>query len=125
MTQKSVVVGMLREAGPKGVSVHDLIYRHGITRAAAIVHDLRTEDGMNIVTVDEGDGKLARYVLQGSHLERPRRPDLEEALPLPPAKPIEWSCGCIRAADGRSWVVRCDLHAGVSPYAKPSPEVNW
>lgn len=75
-TQKATLLRLLNENGSRGVSVHQLIYVHGITRAAAIVHDLKKE-GLEIVTIDEGDSKLARYVLK--------------AAIRPPAAPCE--CG--------------------------------
>lgn len=65
-TQKDTVLMMLRAAGDHGVSVHDLVYREGITRGAAIVHGLRKDERLAIETVDEGAGKLARYILHES-----------------------------------------------------------
>jgi hypothetical protein len=71
VTQKQTVLMLLQTRGFKGVSVHELIYEKGITRAAAIVHDLRNE-GIDIDTIDEGDTKLARYVLHDSNVAPPR-----------------------------------------------------
>jgi hypothetical protein len=70
VTQKQTVLRLLEARGFKGVGVHELIYQHGITRAAAIVHDLKGE-GIDIDTVDEGDGKLARYVLHAANEKPP------------------------------------------------------
>jgi hypothetical protein len=128
MTQRATVLGMLLQAGPEGVSVRDLIYRHGITRAAAIVHDLR-EDGYSIRTVDEGqldDGRqsLARYVLSTEKLQvKPPPSVLDEQIPLAPAKEIVFECGCVRSADGRSWRSRCDKHSRVA--TEPQESVQW
>ncbi len=67
MTQKSTVLLLLETRGFKGVGVHELVYEKGITRAAAIVHELRNE-GIEIDTIDEGDSKLARYVLKKANV---------------------------------------------------------
>lgn len=65
-TQKQRLLLLLEARGFKGVSAYELVYTHGITRGAAIVHELRTKDGIDITTIDEGDSKLARYVLTKS-----------------------------------------------------------
>ena len=70
MTQKQTVLQLLQARGFKGVSVYELIYEKGITRAAAIVHELRNE-GIDIDTIDEGDSKLARYVLKSANVAPP------------------------------------------------------
>jgi len=62
--QKAFILRLLRERGSRGISVHELVYEHGITRAAAAIHELRKESGIEIETLDEGDGKLARYILK-------------------------------------------------------------
>ncbi len=118
MSQRNIVLRMLREAGAEGVSSHTFTYRHGITRSAAVIYDLRNE-GYDITTVDEGqtpDGreKMARYVLGG--IPAPLRPAAppDPDPQLPDAVELAWECGCVRAADGRSWVVRCDNHPGGS-----------
>lgn len=113
MSQGATLLKMLREEGKRGVSVHDLIYKRGITRAAAIVHQLR-ERGYDIQTVDEGAGRLARYVLVAWPNGEPNRPP---APPTPPpddpvtpasaGKPVEFWCGCARSADGKTWLNRC------------------
>lgn len=62
-SQKDIVRELLRERGATGVSAHELTYGgYGITRAAAIVWELRHEEGMNIVT-DNEKGLQARYTL--------------------------------------------------------------
>jgi len=76
VSQKAILLRLLRDNGARGVSVHDLIYQRGITRAAAIVHELK-KDNIEIETINDGDGKLARYVLK-------------EAIKPPPAL---CSCG--------------------------------
>jgi hypothetical protein len=120
---------MLRENGEKGVSGHDLIYRHGITRAAAIVFDLRKE-GWDIETVEGNevwDGEkhvreLATYVLRV-----PRRtlaPSVPQGLfdDLPvPAAPLRLDCGCERSADGTRWTERCAEHQGATRIAGTTP----
>lgn len=65
MTQKATVLRLLSENGDHGVSAYNLVYGHGITRAAAIVFDLK-KDGIEIESVNDGDGKLARYVLKSA-----------------------------------------------------------
>jgi hypothetical protein len=123
MSQRSVLLAMLREAGPKGVSVHDLIYDRGITRAAAIVFDLK-QAGHDIETVDGkrlGDGRqeLARYVLRERRQPVVRRPQpgLFDDLPAS-ASPIKFDCGCVRSADAKIWTVRCALHADAPKEAR-------
>lgn len=121
MSQAAVLLTMMREAGAKGVSVHDLIYRRGITRAAAIVFTLR-ERGYEIETVDEGNDRLARYVLVSWPDGRANRPP---APPVPPpddpvtpasaGKPVEFWCGCVRSGDGKVWVKRCEADSSRVP----------
>ena len=120
-SQRSVLERLLRES-KDGVSVHTLIYRYGITRAAAIVKVLRDE-GWSIET-EGGQGELATYRLR-SHPEPQRRPTRDltpaerdfkafftpEPLPLPPPAPLPLPCGCVRAASGREWEARCPAHA--------------
>jgi hypothetical protein len=109
MSQLQVVLGLLRERGPRGVSAHELIYEHGITRGASIINILRDHD-YDILTVDDGktaDGrqKLARYVLRGA----PGRtqPNAE----LPPAADLPFPCGCVRSRSGQGWLARCLTHS--------------
>jgi len=71
--QKAFILRLLKERGARGVSVHELVYEHGITRAAAAIHELRKETGISIETLDEGDGKLARYILT-SMIPKPEPP---------------------------------------------------
>ena len=116
MSQRSVLLAMLKEAGPKGVDVHDLIYNRGITRAAAVVFDLK-QAGHVIDTVEgkrlpDGRTELARYVLRGRRqpvVSRPA-PGLFDDLPAT-AVPISFDCGCERSADGKVWTLRCGRHA--------------
>lgn len=116
MSQKSVLLRLLQEAGNKGVSVHELVYRRGITRAAAIVYDLKQE-GYDIETLPGGplpDGRtqLASYRLPHAQRTKPPTPPagLFDDLPLAPGKPIRFDCGCIRNADGKGWESRCSEH---------------
>lgn len=62
--QKATVLRLLRERGSRGINARELIFDHGITRGAAVVHELRKEAGIDIETLDEGAGKLARYILK-------------------------------------------------------------
>ena len=143
MTQREVVLGLLRQAGDQGVSVHDLVYRRGITRAAAIIHGLRHDEGLDIETIPgeplpDGRVALARYRLRperfaapmvmrghpqegccqrcgepwefGHRCNRSTSQPEPESLPLAPAQALPFDCGCVRAADGRSWQERCDGH---------------
>lgn len=117
MSQMTTVLRLLREAGPAGVEAHDLVYNHGITRSAAIVHTLR-KMGYGIETLDgrtlpDGRKELATYILVRDLEGRPVRvgPSPEQPGEIAtPAVPLEWDCGCVRAADGRSWVSRCPVH---------------
>jgi biotin operon repressor len=61
VTQKATVLRLLEARGFKGVSAHELIYQHGITRGAAVIHNLR-EEGFDIET-SGGEGELATYTL--------------------------------------------------------------
>ena len=120
-SQRSVLERLLRES-KDGVSVHTLIYRYGITRAAAIVLKLR-EAGWDIETAG-GAGELATYKLR-SRPEPQRRPTrpltaaqadylaffTPEPTTLPPPAPLPLPCGCVRSASGREWEARCPAHA--------------
>lgn len=115
MSQKSVLLTMLKENGAEGVSGHDLIYRHGITRAAAIVFDLKNE-GWDIETfggetLADGRKELASYRLKiPMKTLAPQMPaGLFEDLPAL-ATPIDFDCGCQRGSDGRTWLRRCETH---------------
>lgn len=115
MSQRNIVLRLLRERGAQGVSSHELTYRFGITRGAAVVFDLRQE-GFDISTKDEGttpDGKqkMARYVLEGIPAALQPKAPVEAPVELAPAVEVVWACGCVRSADGRGWVTRCDDHA--------------
>lgn len=74
-TQRAFVRRMLLTQG--WVSAHDLTYRHGITRTAAIIFDLRAE-GMVIDT----NGKPGH---QATYHVSPLRDDAAAALPW-------WKC---------------------------------
>lgn len=119
MSQRGVVLRLLRERGKEGVSAHELVYSFGITRSAAIVHDLRHDEGMNIVTLEEGTlengGKrLARYVLKPGQPPPEPRPAAVQMTFEPPPAPVKvtFPCGCVRAEDGRAWESRCASHGG-------------
>jgi hypothetical protein len=71
--QKATVLRLLRERGSRGISARELIFDHGITRGAAVVHELKKEAGVEIETIDEGDGKLATYILK-SAIAKPEPP---------------------------------------------------
>lgn len=108
MTQREEVLRLLQDRGTQGVSAHELIYELGITRAAAVIWELR-HDGYPITTLDEGllpDGRrrLARYILEDGR----RAPD---PIAGPPGRRLGLPCGCVREADGRSWVRRCSTHS--------------
>lgn len=120
MTQRETVLRMLREAGAKGVSAVVFNYEWGITRSAAIVHDLRGE-GFNIETKDDGkmhDGRqrLARYVLHadaGVSQSTPtpvREAKVQDAEVTRTAIALAFGCGCVRSADGLGWASRCGRH---------------
>jgi hypothetical protein len=87
VTQHEKVLRLLIEAGEHGVSAHELVYTHGITRGAAVIFDLRNgEPAYEIDTIDEGttpDGrsKLARYVLRPGPQGYPK--------PAPTGHPVE------------------------------------
>lgn len=113
MTQRDIVLRELRAAGPQGVTARDFVYLFGITRSAAIVWTLRHEEGLDIETIDEGglsDGrhKMARYILRGVQPQPILRPRTPESFIVPAA--LNFSCGCVREADGRSWRTRCARH---------------
>lgn len=68
VTQNRLVLSLLRERGERGVSARELVFDHGITRAAARVYDLK-ESGYAIETIrgrrlDDGTQEMARYVLR-------------------------------------------------------------
>ena len=139
MSQRDLVLRMLRESGPKGVSAHVFNYEHGITRSAAIVHELRGQ-GYDIETLDEGklpDGRsrMARYVLHDARSRGITGAVLANARlrgPLPQhagdqtdfrthpvvavggsierLRPLPFPCGCVRSADGSIWANRCERH---------------
>ena len=128
MTQRDVVLKMLREAGAEGVSAHDLVYAKGITRGAAVIFALRGE-GHAIATTDEGtlpDGRkrLARYILQERVLAPPRPPTDPRPEPQP-YRSLGFNCGCVRAEDGMSWALRCTIHDSRSRTVQRSAEVPW
>lgn len=126
MSQRDVVIGLLRSRRTHGVDNHVLIYNHGITRAAAIIHELRQE-GWDIETTDGpklNDGRVAlcTYTLraEAGATQQPAGPTNRElaqaaaqraVLELPAPAPLRLPCGCTRAADGRSWTERCQKHA--------------
>lgn len=122
MSQRGLIRRLLEERGAAGVSAHELIYDHGITQVATRIFELRTEEGLDIETIDTGtteDGRrrMCNYVLRGAQI-RPPRPAPPPIVPVP----IVWECGCVRAADGRSWENRCDKHANRDA---PSAKVRW
>lgn len=112
MSQRNLVLRLLREAGPEGVDNHALVYVFGVTRAASIVHGLRI-DGHPVDTIDRGfapDGKrrLCTYVLRGAQPSQ-----VAPAIPSEPGAPapeLPLPCGCIRAAGGMAWKSRCERH---------------
>lgn len=136
MTQQTVLIKLLRDAGPAGVSVHDVVYQHGITRAAAIVHDLR-DAGWVIDThepagmASAGARRLATYVLRQEPGQPPQPahngPGRPQAVPvaststLPPATDLRLPCGCVRAASGMAWLARCQRHERDAQRAAASP----
>lgn len=126
MSQREELVAALRAAGSKGVENHDAIYRMGITRAPAIIFELRAQ-GWLIDTVDgpklTGSAEaLCTYVLRAeagtvpapagpSRAELGRAAAARAVVELPAPAPLRLPCGCVRAADGRSWEERCQKHA--------------
>jgi hypothetical protein len=102
MSQRDEVLRLLVQARDHGVSAHELVYTHGITRGAAVVFDLKQE-GYEIETVDEGntpDGrqKLARYVLRaGPDGAPPAAPP--RRLPPPEPEPMVEPVAPERAMD--------------------------
>ena len=70
--QKATVLRLLRERGSRGISAHDLVYVHGITRGAAVIYELK-KAGVEIETIDEGDGKLATYILKDAVRPAPKK----------------------------------------------------
>jgi Helix-turn-helix domain len=113
MSQRGLILRLLREAGPEGVDAHELIYVFGITQPATRVFELR-EQGHDVETIDRGttdDGRrrLCTYVLRGAQgSAKPSPVDMG-----PPAQSIALAlpCGCVRAPSGMGWESRCDLHA--------------
>lgn len=96
MTQQERVLRLLVEAKEHGVSAHELVYTHGITRGAAVIFDLRNgTPAYEIETIDEGttpDGrtKLARYVLKpGPQGYPPPAPTGHPVEPEPLIQPLE------------------------------------
>lgn len=109
MSQRALVLRLLREAGSAGVDTHELIYVYGITQPASRINELRN-DGHDITTIDRGtadNGKkrLCTYILKGA----PGRKIT--AQPEDPAKPLSFDCGCVRSASGMGWDKRCERHA--------------
>lgn len=136
MTQRTVVERILRESGE--VRVHTLIYRFGITRAAAVIEELR-KDGWDIETLG-GQGELATYRLRSAAapqrsaarpetaMERAMREHFHrEEAPAPQvAVSLVVPCGCVRSADGRRWDSRCAKHQIENkPTAAEVMEVGW
>lgn len=74
-SQKDLVRRLLKERGSTGVGAHELTYQHGITRAAAIVHTLRTEEHLPIETRQK-QGEQATYILRPRQPVAPRKPDV-------------------------------------------------
>lgn len=121
MSQRGLVERMLREMGNDGVSNHSLIYTHGITRAAAIIHELR-QDGWSIETrqhtqrLQDGRVPLAHYILRAEPGRPAVAPQARRMVPadtyvdLPEPSPLTFPCGCVRSADGRDWLERCYKH---------------
>lgn len=98
-TQKDVIRELLRERGQTGVSAHEATYQLGITRLAAIIHDLKKE-GLNIRAKVE-KGMQARYVL-----EPPVRTILSQ--PLTSSEPVKKdkqapAAGQVEAFPGMTW----------------------
>lgn len=132
MSQREEVIIALRNAGEKGVENHDLIYRMGITRAPAIIFELRAQ-GWTIDTVDGepvsgGRIGLCTYILRAEGGAAPEPPgarraeavrltreraeeDVRARFEAMPAAPLTLPCGCVRSADGRRWEERCQKHA--------------
>lgn len=127
MSQKGLVLRLLREAGPAGVSAHTLNYQYGITRAAAVVFDLRA-DGHYVDTLYEGkleDGRqrMARYVLRDRPTMARAAPPPEELHPTPEPRELALPCGCRRDAGGMHWLERCAQHG--SYVQTTMEEVQW
>lgn len=129
MSQSGVILRLLRERGRDGVETRELIYEYGITQVAARIWGLR-DQGFVIDTIDHGwadDGrrKLCSYVLRLDPFAKD-----EAAAPSPaPADPLvvvdlTLPCGCVRAADGRSWISRCDRH-GQNTVTERTTPVHW
>lgn len=130
MSQAGVILRLLRERGRDGVDTHELIYEYGITQVAARIWALR-DQGYVIDTIDHGhteDGRrrLCSYVLRHDPFakDEPATPKPAPADP-PVAVDLTLPCGCVRAADGRSWVSRCDRHGGGNTRNEPAVPVHW
>jgi hypothetical protein len=92
-SQKDLVRRLLRERGEAGVGARELVFQHGITRSAAIVHTLRTEEHLPIETAPGGPGELAVYVLRAGQKVRPTPPPVAQGGLLPDEElpePISW-----------------------------------
>lgn len=103
-TQKEFVSRLLRERGAAGVGAHELTYEHGITRAASIIHELRTVEHWNIETRQE-QGHQATYIFHGDRSTKVKSPPAKAKVggdaaanlpgpPTPPAydfEPVGWS----------------------------------
>lgn len=74
-TQKEKVLRILKERGDAGLSAHELTYQHGITRAAAVVFDLRKE-GYPIETKQDF-GQQAVYYLRAGKKVEPTPPEVD------------------------------------------------
>ena len=72
-TQKETVLAMLQEAGPEGVTSNQF-YRAMLPRFGARIHELKTQQGLNIVKEPVEDGHF-RYILVGqSTVTSPQQP---------------------------------------------------
>ena len=69
MTQKALVLALLKERGEAGVSAREAIYDLHITRLAAIIFDLRQEG--HPIRAEQKKGETARYFLDATR-PRPR-----------------------------------------------------
>lgn len=87
-TQKQQVLDLLKERGGNGVGAHELTYQHGITRAAAIIWQLRHDDGLNIRTIDK-PGQQAVYILDGPAHTAMLRPTVVSNVPSRQKPPPE------------------------------------
>lgn len=99
MSQREVVLALLKERGPTGVSARELIYQHGITRSAAVIHELR-QTGLDIETIEPERGHLATYVLRG----QPPRPRPVPVRELEPVRILPGVCAHCGRTYGRHMV---------------------